>query len=487
MELKTYFAQDAQGNVIAGAQCHLYTAGTTEHVGGLMDAENKPLPNPFTSADNGLIQFSAPNGLYDLQVISTGLNYTVRVQCQDLTEIQPNNTNMLTKCLFGRLTPQQQTEDYTCQTIFELEADFLTFRVGIPNIANVPVENVRVCVGVTDQATAPNWMIELNPSSGWMDVYFNGEMPVTLPPALGQERWSITWSDPIELPSIPRTDGGIRPLVMVRIEVPNGGVVSVPTNGIAQWRSSEVTPRYFKAAKQAVLGVTDKYAYTNTTNSEQGMFIPLFQYTTYKEGKQILLNGDSTVEGVGSLPMCYGAVQRVAYEASTPDFPIEYFNAAVHAQPPSIYHKRIADVIDDVKPTHVVYQAWSGNDVKPEGIGDDAVRRLKTYLGEALRSIRRGEARPDIVLLEGLPTTPEFKNTGANDAKRVELNEMLQTITGTRAAAGYAAAVSGPKLESGQIPMRADLTSDGAHPNSAGYELLKAAARPYFTFPVGVA
>lgn len=87
MELKNYFAQDAEGNAQPNATCYLYNADTTNLANGLVDADNQPLTNPFISNDYGLIQFKVPNGLYDLRVISGGRDYKIRVQAADASEL----------------------------------------------------------------------------------------------------------------------------------------------------------------------------------------------------------------------------------------------------------------------------------------------------------------------------------------------------------------------------------------------------------------
>lgn len=86
MELKNFFAQDPAGNILPGATCYLYQPGTTNLVTGLQDKSGAPLANPFTAGENGLIQFAAPNGAYDLRVTSGGRDYRVRVQCVDVAE-----------------------------------------------------------------------------------------------------------------------------------------------------------------------------------------------------------------------------------------------------------------------------------------------------------------------------------------------------------------------------------------------------------------
>lgn len=86
MELKNYYAQDSQGNVQPGVVCHLYVVGTDTHATGLLNAKDGPLTNPFNSDGYGLIQFKAPNGVYDLRIVSTSRDYRIRVQCADLSD-----------------------------------------------------------------------------------------------------------------------------------------------------------------------------------------------------------------------------------------------------------------------------------------------------------------------------------------------------------------------------------------------------------------
>ncbi len=86
MELKTYFAQDESGNVLGSATCFLYLRGTEHLVSGLQKANGVDLPNPFETGPDGLIQFSAPDGLYDLRVNRGNRDYRVSVQLNDVGE-----------------------------------------------------------------------------------------------------------------------------------------------------------------------------------------------------------------------------------------------------------------------------------------------------------------------------------------------------------------------------------------------------------------
>lgn len=86
MELKNYFAQNAAGDLLPGAVATLYLAATTTLATGLKTAAGTSLANPFSADADGLLQFAAPNGLYDLKVTAPGRSFTVRIQCNDVAE-----------------------------------------------------------------------------------------------------------------------------------------------------------------------------------------------------------------------------------------------------------------------------------------------------------------------------------------------------------------------------------------------------------------
>lgn len=86
MELKNFFALDDQGSKLPGAICYLYQRGTESLVGSLYKANGLPLANPFTTDANGLAQFAAANGLYDVRVASDGRDYRLTVQFNDVAE-----------------------------------------------------------------------------------------------------------------------------------------------------------------------------------------------------------------------------------------------------------------------------------------------------------------------------------------------------------------------------------------------------------------
>ena len=86
MEIKNYFAQDAQGNIMPSANCYLYLPGTTTLATGLVDGNGVPISNPFLASGMGQITFGAPNGVYDLRVALGDRDWTIKVQCADIVQ-----------------------------------------------------------------------------------------------------------------------------------------------------------------------------------------------------------------------------------------------------------------------------------------------------------------------------------------------------------------------------------------------------------------
>ncbi|MBH3373124.1 SGNH/GDSL hydrolase family protein [Pseudomonas juntendi] len=86
MELKNFFVQDDQGNVLPGATCYLYEIGTENVVEKLFRPNGTRLSNPFTAGNDGLVQFAAANGKYHLQVVTATRNNRIYLQFNDVSD-----------------------------------------------------------------------------------------------------------------------------------------------------------------------------------------------------------------------------------------------------------------------------------------------------------------------------------------------------------------------------------------------------------------
>lgn len=414
-----------------------------------------------------------------VNVAKSEINTVMQAALKNLSSAE--KTNVLSKNMFGRFDSEVLSTVHTTNIVMDLESHFTGLRIGLHNIHTAAVPGVRVCVAVRDKLEYDNndarWAGEYQLSGGtWIDCTFDGNVSGTLAPRIAAERTSITWTDIVAVQSLPRIDGGVRPVIMVRVELPNGSVMTRPYNQTYNWRGDQA-PRYFRTSKQAVAGVTNKSAFTQLANTEASTICPAIQYYSTKAGKQLLIVADSTLEGIGSNPTCYGAAQQAALTTSTVDNPVDYWNGALHAQVPLTYTPRIQDLLSVVNPTHLFYSSWSGNDVAAGGIQDDALMRSRQALSMAMTYIANYKAPVKVVLAEGLPTTTAGRNTGAGDAKRVAYNSWLSTFTGFTPAVGYAQAVSAATVN-GQVQLDSALTTDGVHPNRAGYDKLTAVIKP---------
>lgn len=95
METKNYFSTDAAGNILPSATCYVYEAGTLDLASGVTSINGAPLSNPFTAQPSGLVQFKAPDGEYDLRVVKSGRDFSIRIQCFDGVEFKESLPDLL--------------------------------------------------------------------------------------------------------------------------------------------------------------------------------------------------------------------------------------------------------------------------------------------------------------------------------------------------------------------------------------------------------
>lgn len=397
--------------------------------------------------------------------------------------IMTTGTNVLTKSLFGRLRAEPLSVATTFNGNMELETEFLSLRLGIRNIHTDAITGVKVSVGVLASVPAADYQVWINPENNeWLDF------TIDLPKRLGEERPSITYIDVAALASVARTDvANGRTIIIYRIEFPANSVASMPMNNQYFWRGSKA-PRVLRTSNQAVQGVTNKAAFTSqaayaaTKGGDDYAVVPVVQYQTLARGHQVMICGDSIQEGIGGDVRCYGAMERSVYELSTPERPLEYFNAALHAQGPDIYSRFLADHVATVRPTIVTYSPWSGNDVAAgSGLSAAAMRRLKASLGRVFSTLQAAGLRPVVLFPEATPVNTGYRAVGANDQARRDFNaNWLPKVSAGFVISGYAAALTGTRDATGQDQIKEGLTGDGVHPNDAGHDALKVVVKKYF-------
>lgn len=104
MEVKTFFAQSADGKVIPHAEVSVYRQGEDSPARNLQDAQGKPLANPFQAGPDGQIQFAAPNGHYAIDVANGESRQRLGTQFFDQTAVDSaSGTQSLSHALNQRL------------------------------------------------------------------------------------------------------------------------------------------------------------------------------------------------------------------------------------------------------------------------------------------------------------------------------------------------------------------------------------------------
>lgn len=385
-------------------------------------------------------------------------------------------TNILTKRSFGRMkvvTPA--AGGFTCTTQFEVEAPFGAVRIGIPNLHTAAIAGVKVQVAVGNAwAGAGHWELPTTPAGGtWINVTFNGAASGSLAARIDANNASITYTDLIPLRSLVRADGG-RPILAVRIQYPDGAIVTCPGNDFYGWRTFTTSGRPMRASSQGVLGIDTPANYTTTTSVDTNVCVPVVEYHTDAPGRQVMLLGDSTVEGSGaSSARAWGAVQRAITEVSTQDKPIEYYNMALHGGGNGAFVPGLNYAFPVVRPSVIFAAPLSVNDIAVGGMNYLAWNGWKNAMDNIV------DKKVETYIMGTLPFNAAFRDVNANDVHRRDLNAFMSKMLNVTYVEGYVEAFSGPLDGDGQTTIISGLSGDNVHPNDVGYTALKETVKPY--------
>lgn len=385
---------------------------------------------------------------------------------------QYRRTNRLTRGTHGKYSTFTLATDMTFNICMELSAHAYSFRLFFPNAHTAAVSGLKVSIAPTAFNHSAHYLNNPQPSGGvgtWIDVPL-GQLPART--EADRPTWTATAAIPML--TIPRTQGRDRPMIMVRVQAPAGTVMTKPAQDIYGWRV-EGTHHNERVSQQAVLGVDNKAAFTNNSSIDTNCPIPVVEYQTFKQGLQVGMCGDSLTMGQGGNVRDFGAVQRACMALTTLDNPIEYYNWGILGQQPRVYAPALLDTVGRVDPGMLFYSPYSVNDAVVGGLTDTAYASV----WENLALVMRGA--PVTHLLEGLPTNKNFRNTGAGDARRRDINARLAQFTGAKLVKGYAAAISGEQASDGQTLIATGMAAgDGGHLLDSGFDALAAVIRKEF-------
>lgn len=334
---------------------------------------------------------------------------------------------------------------------------------------------------VTVAAAAISSASDLNGSSAtWVSA---GRVSTANAPATG--RIAYVASEWLPVQSVARSDGGTKPLIVVRCY---GGVdatlpvVGNGTDSFTNW-AARTDGRRWVMREQSGDQITTPTGFTSTTNTSQSPIVGI-QYLSRGKVINVAGVGDSITDGRGTY-LGQGFILPACASLSSDAAAIEYSNFGWSGQTAAIFAERAIDILqsDFVRPDVLVMPSQSPNDPTPvsaAGIAAAKVRRSRV-----LAECARYGVVP--VLWTMLPVNSSVADYGSDDANRVADNASVVAL-GSRAmlVADTATAFSGATDGDGQVAIASGLTTDNIHPNDAGNTALTAVLTPVLRRAIGV-
>lgn len=366
----------------------------------------------------------------------------------------------------GRYKTASLAADHTMHFQIELETHFSGVVIDVPNLHTSTVAGVKVAVAVSDKMGNVNNSDWTTPSTGtWIEAIGDGGS--TLAARIAAERPSSNLFR-ANIDSIARTDGGERPIIMIRIEYDYDGVnpvvITTPNIAPSGWTATPFLGRLMRHGTQAVLGVTTPASFTTTFVSNTNNVFPLIGYYATKPGRQYIFSGDSNMQGFGPSGPNYSSYWlRALFSQSTVDAPIDGVNAGMHAQTPAVYFARLADILENVSPSVIFYSPYSINGASVGGMTDAQLANVRGYARRVLDLAR--DKRCMARFVTGLPCNASFRDIGAGDSRRRDVNAEILALSSPYLLPAFdaSAIVSDVEDVDGQTQIISGYTSDGVH------------------------
>jgi lysophospholipase L1-like esterase len=437
---------------------------------------------------------------------SSGLNDVVRATTDEDTgsisglsvagrsvapQAPPIPSNILAKWTYGSVTATAAAaSDFTYHTTLTVEYAATRFRIALMNMnattctVGPAIISVSNAVGADLTFGVTTGQGRVTPSTGtWVAITWAAASTVTLAARVSATVPSITWSDWIDIATIPRTDGGTLPVVMIRYLIPSsgstnayniGGIGQVHGQAVAsKANSGALASTWTKGRLNQVVrysgdGITTPANFQPTTDLGYCM-VHGMEYASKRPGYTLLVNGDSVAAGAvdsSNGNFGNGVIWQALnlFRSSYPNIPIEMANIGVSGSTSDTFVVRLNSYTTAAGHYDLAYfQVGSPNDGTPTQIVIDtglrrfaqAVDVFKTakvpYLTSSpcVNTALGWNAAADAFRLQQRTEILEYPNSGV---QAVDFEVLSDGATPARFAAAY--------------------TTDGTHPNEAGHAVL---------------
>jgi hypothetical protein len=248
-----------------------------------------------------------------------------------------------------------------------------------PVVGGVAYPAVQASVG------APGWQI--GSVGGVQNFDWPGVGTAELPKELVTDWFDIC--------SVPRADGGTRPLIMLRIEHDSAVNGAIGSGNISTWTAAKSGNypwyRIIQAPNISGGGSVTDLTKTTTGESTVAPWVAVeFQYNA--PALTVLGIGDSNLEQAGTLSI--GSFGTWGYQgvmtASTPDLPMAWINAGRAGGTNAVYATNGFAELARVLPDVVVYAAGTSNDTP---LSEAKLQQWKTRLSRMIYECKQIDAR----------------------------------------------------------------------------------------------
>lgn len=377
---------------------------------------------------------------------------------------------LMLKSVCGRFIKNTSASNRTTSLQFSLATHYDRVRIILPNLHTSAIDNVKVCVAPTNtdggdtQTTAMVY-----PSGGestWVNATFSGSASGSLALSDGVTP-SFTATDWIDVSSIPRTDGGEFPILLVRIEQPAAaGYMTNPFSDMSGMSNkATVGQRPYRSAAIALLGVTTKSS-VNAAAYSANHQAAIVQYAPRVLGRCVMGFGDSLTEGAGGVsPPTWSWLHKACEAVHSSSTPIEIANLGWGGKDSDEFFTMASLFLPMVPDAIAFYAAFTPNS-SLVAANVDVFRR---YTARFLELCNTYKITP--ILNTGIPSTyglSQGKNWGSADALRISRNsEILQAGV---VAADFSSVMTGEynATNTTQRDILSGMSDDGLHPNNAG-------------------
>lgn len=413
------------------------------------------------------------------QIISDVVEFNPHVDIRSNIDFSKTG-NVGTRLFGGRMGTLDNSTLKTFHVTMELAQDFDAVRLILSNTSGVASD---YCAS----AKASVWgdASDLNNSAGtWLGFTMDGNSSYlsAIAPRDSANRVGHTVTDWLSIQSVPRTDGGTRPLLGVRVYFVNqNGALPVYGNGgsddYLNW-ATRTDGLLWCARQQNGDQITTPSGFTSTTNVIQS---PICGVQFLARGKVVTVMsiGDSITEGRGTyinegfiLPAC----EQLSNKSG---LAISYANFGWSGTPSTSstgFYQRALDILEGpLKPDILVFPNASPNDFTT--VTASQINNGKYLLMQVIQACYENNVIP--VVWTVLPSNSSIdspvgtKNYGATDSLRVAYNlETLSWRDRGLNVVDFSTVLNGPVNANGQIPMLAGTTTDAIHPNDVGNAIL---------------